>query len=131
MNTAAPSKWNQISFGTGWPDFATVVSQPYWSLVSRSMTSGVRSALMKPNVVSGYDSQPHRRRTPDHDPLGPQTARPREASAERRSVGMPRARPTGADGVELAGLAVRVRRRPGQEEGAGRHLPQGGQPLPE
>ena len=24
----SPSKKNQTSFGTGWPDFATVVSQP-------------------------------------------------------------------------------------------------------
>ena len=46
---------NQINLGTGWPDFATVVSHPYSSAVSLLEISCVSSAVIAPNVVSEYD----------------------------------------------------------------------------
>ena len=50
-----PSYKNQINLGTGWPDFATVVSHPYSSAVSLLEISCVSSAVIAPNVVSEYD----------------------------------------------------------------------------
>src|SRR6476620_9928037 len=123
MVISLPSKKNHTSRGTGWPDFATVVNHTYLSVESLLETSCVSSTAMKANVVSRNALEPLHRRTPNHDSLGAKAARLRQAGTARGADGVSRTGVAGADRIQRPGLAVRVRRRPREEEGVGRHLP--------